>query len=171
MAFDTDLFLDAMPGESTAAFAAKPNGHSEIPSEIFSFSLGASNPASVGPSSGGLSAGRVSVSSFNLMKKTDNLSPLLFQACCNGQHIKKATIVLRKAAGKDGKQSVFLEYDFDDCMIESIQWSGSSGGDDTPTESISIAFAKIAVTYQKQDTVTGITSKGNGALWDLTTVE
>ena len=36
-------------------------------------------------------------------------------------------------------------------MVESIQWSGSSGGDDTPTESVSFAFAKVKVTYSKQE--------------------
>ena len=45
----------------------------------------------------------------------------------------------------------FLQYDFTDVMVESIQWSGSSGGDDTPTESVSFAFAKVKVTYNKQD--------------------
>ena len=32
-------------------------------------------------------------------------------------------------------------------MVESVQWSGSSGGDDTPTESVSFAFAKVEIDY------------------------
>ena len=40
-------------------------------------------------------------------------------------------------------------------MVESIQWSGSSGGDDTPTESVSIAFAKVKISYSKQADATG----------------
>ena len=54
-----------------------------------------------------------------------------------------------------GGQKVFLEYDFTDVMVESIQWSGSSGGDDTPTESVSFAFAKVTIKYSLQDTVKG----------------
>ena len=42
----------------------------------------------------------------------------------------------RRAADRSSK------YDFTDVMVESIQWSGSSGGDDTPTESVSFAFAQ-----------------------------
>ena len=54
-----------------------------------------------------------------------------------------------------GKQGTYLQYDFTDVMVESIQWSGSSGGDDTPTESVSFAFAKVKITYNKQDEKTG----------------
>ena len=50
---------------------------------------------------------------------------------------------------------MFLKYDFTDVMVESIQWSGSTGGDDTPTESVSFAFAKVAIDYFKQDEATG----------------
>ena len=34
------------------------------------------------------------------------------------------------------------KYTFTDVMVDSIQWSGSPGGDDVPTESVSFAFAK-----------------------------
>ena len=58
---------------------------------------------------------------------------------------------MRKAAGLDGGQQTFMKYTFTDVMVESIQWSGSSGGDDTPTESVSFAFAKVTIDYSKQD--------------------
>jgi len=48
--------------------------------------------------------------------------------------------------------------------------SGSSGGDDTPTESLSFAFAKVAIAYFKQGTDKGTLVAGNSASWDLTTV-
>src|SRR5690349_20481046 len=149
MAFDTYMSLDdaaVVKGEATAKGLTPETGWFEI----FSFSWGASNPTTVGTHATGLAAGKVSVSSFNVMKKSENASPLLFAACCTGQHYKKAKVVCRKAAGTTGKQMVFLEYDFEDVMVESIQWSGSSGGDDTPTESVSFAFAKVAIQYNLQ---------------------
>ena len=54
-----------------------------------------------------------------------------------------------------GTEQAFSTYTFTDVMVESIQWSGSSGGDDTPTESVSFAFAKVAISYFKQDAATG----------------
>ncbi|MDQ8159029.1 MAG: type VI secretion system tube protein Hcp [Gemmatimonadota bacterium] len=161
MAFDAYLFIDTIEGESTAKIKA-PYGK---PMEIFSFSFGASNPASMGTQGGGGGAGKVSLSSFNFMKKSDNASGPLFQACATGTHFKKAQLILRKAGGT---QEAFVQYDFEEVYVESIQWSGSSGGDDSPTESLSLAFGKITGQYMKQDGK-GAMSKGTGFSWDVRT--
>ena len=168
MAFDTYMQIadgTTVVGEATAS--GIPTGAFEI----YSFSWGASNPTTVSTTGGGLSAGKVSVSSFNVMKKTEKSSAPLFAACCTGQHYATATVIMRKATGTSGQQQVFIQYDFTDVMVESVQWSGSSGGDDTPTESVSFAFGKVAITYSGQDTATGAlsTSAGSSASWNLTT--
>ncbi len=161
MAFDTFLELAGIEGESTAKGFEKKI-------EIYSFSWGASNPSSIGSGSSGLSAGKVSISSFNIMKKSDMASAKLFQRCCEGQHIATAKVTMRKAGGEAGQQ-IFLTYEFTSCMVDSIQWSGSSGGDDTPTESLSLAFGAVKVTYFKQDAKGKMSKAGEGA-WDLTKV-
>jgi type VI secretion system secreted protein Hcp len=162
MAFDTFLDIEGVEGESTATGMEKKI-------EIYSFSLGASNPTTVSSGSSGLSAGKVSVSSFNVMKKTEKSSPTLFSACCAGKHFAKATVTLRKATGDSG-QKAFLTYTFTDVLVESIQWSGSTGGDDTPTESLSLAFAKVEISYLPQDTAAGGVSNPVKASWDVTKV-
>ncbi len=135
--------------------------------EIYSFSFGASNPMSIGSFSGGLGAGKVSISSFSIMKKTDSASPTLFTNCCMGTHFPEAHVVLRKSGG--GIEAIeYLKYDFTEVFVESIQWSGSGGGDETPTESVSFGFGKIAMEYTPQK------SKGEKgtpipATWDLQT--
>jgi len=167
MAFDTYMKIgDAsdVKGEASATGLDPAIGWIEI----FSFSWGASKPKKVGTTSGGLSAGKVSVSSFNIMKKTELSSCKFFSACCTGQHYPTAQVVMRKATGTSGGQQIFLTYDFTDVMVESIQWSGSSGGDDTPSESLSIAFAAVAVTYKVQAEAAGTLGDGANASWDLT---
>lgn len=161
MAFDTFLDLAGIEGECTAKGFEKKI-------EIYSFSWGASNPTTIGSGSSGLSGGKVSISSFNLMKKTDKASALLFQRCCEGQHIATAKITMRKAGGSAGQQ-IFLTYEFTNVMVESIQWSGSTGGDDTPTESLSLAFGAVKITYFQQDATGKMAKAGEGA-WDLTKV-
>jgi type VI secretion system secreted protein Hcp len=142
MPFDAFLKIETpnVAGEST------DNKHKgEI--EIYSFSLGASNPTTIGSATGGAGAGKVSLSSFNFMKKTDKVSPVLFQACASGVHYDKVTVTMRKA----GETPVeYLTYTFGTVFVESVQWSGSSGGDDTPTESVSFAFGKMQIDYQPQ---------------------
>jgi type VI secretion system secreted protein Hcp len=169
MAFDTYLCIDkaaVVKGETTASGLTPATGWIEI----FSFSWGASNPTTVSAGKGGLAGGRVSVSSFNVMKKSEQSSTSLFSACCTGQHYATAQVVMRKATGTAGKQQVFLQYDFTDVMVESIQWSGSSGGDDSPTESVSFAFAKVLISYSKQDEAKGTMTPAGTASWDATLV-
>jgi type VI secretion system secreted protein Hcp len=161
MAFDTFLDIKDVPGESTAKGM-------EGKIEIFSFSFGASNPVTIGSTAGGGGGGKVAVSSFNIMKKTEKSSPKLFGACARGDHYDKAVVTLRKAGGTSG-QVVFLTYEFEEVYVESIQWSGSSGGDDTPTESVSFAFGKVTITYTGQDK-TGKGAQPIVASWDVTTV-
>lgn len=161
MAFDTFMKIEGVEGESTAVGMEK-----QI--EIYSFSWGASNPTTIGAGGTGLSASKVSVSSFNVMKKSEKSSASLFQACCTGKHFGSIVVSMRKATG-DGGQKPFLVYTFTDCMVESIQWSGSSGGDDTPTESVSFAFAKVEIQYQSQGKDGKLSVTGQAA-WDLTKV-
>ncbi len=165
MAFDTFMKFEgpAVEGESTATGF-------ENTFEIYSFSWGASNPVTIGSSSAGLAGGKVSISSFNVMKKSEAASTKLFNACCTGQHYEKVTVTMRKATGSDGGQSMFLQYVFENCMVESIQWSGSSGGDDSPTESVSIAFGKVGITYMGQGAKKGTLEAKGTASWDLTKV-
>lgn len=146
MAYDAFMWLDGgtvtPKGETTdKTYSAKGAF------EIYSFSWGVSNPVTIGSATGGVGGGKASLSSFNVMKKTDAASPVLMNGCCIGDHFTGAHVVLRKAGGK---QLEYLKLDFEEVFVESVQWSGSSGGDDTPTESASFAFGKVSVEYTPQ---------------------
>lgn len=142
MAYDSFLKLAGIDGESQ-----KDKHTSEI--ELLSFSWGASNPTSAAHGTG-MSAGKVAISDFSIMKVTDKASPTLFKACCSGQHIPTATVTLQKSTGGTTGE-VYLQYDFSEVYVSSIQWSGSSGGDDKPTESVSFAFGQVKISYKPQD--------------------
>jgi type VI secretion system secreted protein Hcp len=165
MAFDTFMYLEGgnpqVKGETQDKTYSAKNAF-----EIYSFSFGASNPTTIGSSSGGASAGKVSISSFNIMKKSDSASPTLFTNCCNGTHFDTATVVLRKAGGTSAVE--YLSYTFKEVFVESIQWSGSSGGDDTPSESVSFAFGNVAIEYKPQVKSGAAGSSSITATWDLT---
>lgn len=162
MAFDTFLKLEGpgVDGESTDATHT-----GEI--ELYSFSFGASNPVTIGSYSTGSSGGKVSISSFNVMKKTDKSSPILFSKCADGTHFEKATVTLRKAGGTEGQQE-YIQYIFEQVFVESIQWSGSTGGDDVPTESVSLAYGKFTLNYKPQKS-DGTLDAAVTAGWDTTT--
>lgn len=158
MAYDAFLKLKGpdVKGESTS------KGH-EGDISIYSFSWGASNPVNMS-SGGGMGAGKVSLSSFNVMKRMDAASTHLFTACCKGTHYGTALVTLRKAGGTPLE---YLTFEFSNVFVESVQWSGSSGGDDFPTESVSFAYQKVVVTYKTQD-VKGGAKDTLVANWDVT---
>jgi type VI secretion system secreted protein Hcp len=160
MPFDAFIKIDGIDGESTRTGFEK-----QI--ELLTFSLGAQNTATVGSAGAGGGAGKASVSSFSCLKLTDAASPALFQACCSGKHIAKAVVTLR-AAGGDSPVD-YLKYEFETVFIDSFQWSGSSDAQSSrPTDSLSLAFGKVTVTYTPQSN-TGATGSPMVALWNVQT--
>jgi type VI secretion system secreted protein Hcp len=106
--------------------------------EIFSFSFGVTNP--------GAHAGAGSASSTKdivITKYVDKASPKLALYCANGQHIRKATITLRKAGGTQP----YLTYTLTNTLISSFQ-TGGHGGNEKPTEELTLNFSKLATQYK-----------------------
>jgi type VI secretion system secreted protein Hcp len=147
---DYFLKIETIPGES------KDTKHKdEI--DLESFSWGATQGGSFAAGGGG-GAGKVSMQDFHFVMKMNKSSPKLLLACANGEHIKKAVLVCRKA-GKD--QQEYLKVVMSDILVSSYQSGGSSHGDPLPTEQISLNFAKIEMEYkeQKDDGTLGGTTK------------
>lgn len=139
MAADYFLKIDGIDGESNDAKHSK-----EI--EIESFSWGASNAGSHAGGGGG-GAGKVSMQDFHFTMRVNKASPKLMLACANGEHIKTATLVCRKA-GKE--QQEYLTYKMSDVLVSSYQTGGSDSGDAVPMDQVSINFTKVEVEYKAQ---------------------
>jgi len=155
MAVEMFLDIDTVQGESQAkSFENKI--------DIFSFSLGASNPTSVSTGSGS-GAGKVSISSMSIQKVVDKSSAKLFLACCQGKHFPKGKLTVREAGGDAPVE--YLVMDFTQIFVDSISWGGASGGE-KPSESLSFSFASIKMTYQEQKAA-GSGEKSGEAGWDL----
>lgn len=124
--------------------------------EIFSFSMGASQNPSI--NEGQLRAGKADVQHIAIMKALDKTSPVLFDYCVTGKFFKKVEIIYDKAHG-DG-QVEYFKLTLEDSMITSFQLSGSS---ENPTESLSLAFQKITVSYNPElvdGSMAGFVDKG-----------
>ena len=141
MASDYLLELDGVKGES------KDDVHKET-IEIASWSLGASNPTSIG--SAGLSGGKVSYSDLSVMISLEKASVELLNRVNTGKVIKKATLYGRKAG--DDKRQDYLKIVLSEVMVSSWQTSASDGSG-IPMLSVSFSFSKITYQYciQKPD--------------------
>lgn len=144
MAYDAFLKLDGIDGEVSA------QGYEKW-IEVMSFSWGANNAAG-GSASSGAGAGKVSFQDLHFTSSQSKASPLLFLKCCNGEHIPTGVLALRKAGGDaNGGGSVFLQIKLLDVLVSSFADAGAEGGDDRPTEEISLNFSKIDVQYTGPD--------------------
>jgi type VI secretion system secreted protein Hcp len=136
---DYFLKLDGIQGESQDS-----KHKNEI--EIESFSWGA-NQTGTASHGGGMGAGRVQMQDFNFVKRIDKASPKLMLACANGEHVKSAILVCRKA-GKD--QQEYLKITFTDLLVASYITNGSGGADVIPMDQIALNFSKVEFEYKEQ---------------------
>ena len=136
---DYFLKIDGVDGESADA---KHKG--EI--DVLSWSWGATQSGTMQYGGGG-GAGKVQMHDFSFTMRMNKATPKLVLACSNGEHIKTATMVARKA-GK--QQQEYLKLTFTDILVSSYQTGGSGDSDVVPVESISLNFAKIEFEYKEQ---------------------
>src|SRR5687767_15445760 len=116
-AVDYFLKIDGIDGESTDA-----KHKNEI--DIESWSWGETN-AGTHAGGGGGGAGKVAMQDFHFVMRVNKASPKLLLACAAGQHIKKATLLCRKAGGD---QQEYLKMEFSDLLISNFQTGGSAAG-------------------------------------------
>lgn len=154
MAADMFLKLEGVDGES------KDDSHKkEI--DVLAWSWGASQ-SGTGHVGGGSGAGKVSVQDVSITKYVDSASHLLLLDCCNGQHIKKGTLVVRKAGATPLE---YIKLTMEDILVTHIG-TGGSGGEDRLTETVTLNFSKFKYEYtpQKADG-SGDGTKETG--WDI----
>ncbi len=159
MAFDAFIQLGDIKGESN------DDKHKDW-IEVLSYGFGAQQSQSgTASSAGSLASSRVNIQNFSFTHNLDIASPKLFEYCCNGKTIPKVTITLNRAGGDKQK---YMEYKLTEVIVTSVGRGGDSGSDsqDVPTESVSLAFAKIEMTYTKIGT-DGKAAGNASAGWDL----
>ena len=113
--------------------------------EVLSWSWGVQQSGTMAHGGGG-GEGKASFNDFNFTHHVDKASPVLLKACATGEHIKEATITVRKA-GKG--QQEFLIIKMNDILITSVNPSGS--GDAAATaESVAMQCSKVDLEYKPQ---------------------
>jgi type VI secretion system secreted protein Hcp len=138
----SDIFakIGDIKGESTDA-----KHKDEI--EVLSFSWGVTNPIPPGGAGGGGGAGRATFNDLAITHRIDKASPKLFEACATGKHLPEATITHRKA-GK-GQQD-YLIVKMNDVIITGVVHGGGAGQPETGSETVTMAYAKVAFDYKPQ---------------------
>ena len=138
----SDIFakIGDIKGESTDA-----KHQDEI--EVLSYSWGVINPAPPAGGGGGGGAGKPTLHDLSIVHRIDKATPKLFEACATGKHLPEATITHRKA-GKG--QQEYLIVKMNDVIITGVVHGVSAGEPGTGSETVIMAFAKVALDYKPQ---------------------
>jgi len=94
--------------------------------------------------------GDVILEDITLSKTADKASPKLAEAVCDGRVFPKVEIHIPAASG-DPTGSTQYTYELRNVRVTSysVSASGASGGEDRPTEQISLNFEEIKVSYAR----------------------
>src|ERR1700746_1860212 len=138
MAVDMFMKIATVDGES------KDKSHGKD-IDVLAWSWGMSNSGSAHVG-GGAGAGKVNVQDLSFTKYIDLSSTPLMLATANGNHITKATLVVRKA-GETPLE--YLPITMTECLVSSVS-TGGSGGEDRLTENVTLNFAAVQVDYGEQ---------------------
>lgn len=101
---------------------------------------------------------------MNFMTKFDKATIPLKLAVASGKLIPSADMTLIKPTGTGPIE--FLKLHLENITVVTVQESGSTGGDSSPTVSVSLSYARIAWEYTVQSTTGGADTKVTGG-WDL----
>jgi type VI secretion system secreted protein Hcp len=112
--------------------------------EVLSWSWGVTQSGTMAHGGGG-GEGKANFNDFNFTHHIDKASPVLLKACATGEHIKEATITVRKA-GKG--QQEFLIIKLNDVTITAVEHGGSE--DQPYVESVNLRFAQVDLEYKPQ---------------------
>lgn len=166
MATNMFLQIDSVDGESTDSKHKKWI-------EIAAYSFKVEQPQTSSTSSSGFrTGGRADVRNFTFLHSVDFASAKLFEYCCKGQPVKKATFHICRHIS--GEPVTYLQYDFTDLIIASIETFQPRAGDkyNFPLDTLSMEefafnFAKVVETYTQTDHLTG--AKGGTMIgsWDI----
>ena len=113
--------------------------------EVLSWSWGVTQTGSMSQGGGG-GAGKPTFQDLNFTHHVDKASPLLMKACATGEHIKDATITVRKA-GRTAQE--YLVIKMTDVLVTHVSISFSVDADGT-VEGVALEFAKVDLEYKPQ---------------------
>lgn len=114
--------------------------------EVISWSWGVVRPGGQGPSTGGGSASRPDFDELHVAMLISKASPVLVESCVTGRHHRTAVLTGLRSGG--GQLVEFLEYEFGDVTVTSVEHG--DGDDGPPAEAVSIDYRSFDIRHVSQ---------------------
>jgi len=130
-------------GGSTSAVDANTPAYA-----ISSYSFGVENPATIS-STGGTSSGRAKFDNFTITEPVGTYSIQYFNSLTSGGHYNQIAINVRRTF--NGTPTTYLTYLLGTVYITRQEQSDTSGSNGGPTETISMTYGSINLSYRVQN--------------------
>ncbi|MFA0994409.1 MULTISPECIES: Hcp family type VI secretion system effector [Pseudomonas syringae group] len=156
MSFDTFMQVEGVEGES---LDDAHKGWIELLSYHYDAVQSVSTTAC---SSGGATAGGVTLGDLRVSKYIDKASPKLFELCCRGSHIKKVTIRVHRAGTEKFK---YLDIVLEEVLISTVSGNGAEHAG-LPKETITLNYGRIKLEYSQQRRADGGSAGIVSGGWD-----
>lgn len=156
MSFDTFMQVDGVEGES---LDDAHKGWIELLSYHYDAVQSVSTTAC---SSGGATAGGVTLGDLRVSKYIDKATPKLFELCCRGSHIKKVTIRVHRAGTEKFK---YLDIVLEEVLISTVSGNGAEHAG-LPKETITLNYGRIKLEYSQQRRTDGGSAGVVSGGWD-----
>jgi type VI secretion system secreted protein Hcp len=115
--------------------------------EVDSFNFGIEQIVTIGSQAGGAGAGKVTFKEFNIERKIDVSSPVLFKNACSGKSFQNVSLGFRKASGDDSSGTFYLRFDFKLVAVKTIDWAHD---EESPKETMTLMYGGLLMRYLKQ---------------------
>jgi len=138
-------FKNDVSNALSADFIAQNNKQAVF--EVDSFNFGIEQIVTIGSQAGGAGAGKVTFKEFNIERKIDVSSPILFQNACAGKSFQTVSLGFRKAAGDDASGTFYLRFDFKLVAAKTIDWAHD---EESPKETMTFMYGGLIMKYLPQ---------------------
>lgn len=122
---------------------------------LLSVSHGITRPMSAGISGSTRQRGSATFGDVVVVKELDKSSPKLQEALATGQVFGELELDLVSPSSGGRPSEPYLKWELKNVQITGYRLSGAVSGNDRPTETISLNFEEIKVTYTELDAATG----------------
>jgi type VI secretion system secreted protein Hcp len=96
-------------------------------------------------------SGKAKVNDITITKVVDKASPSFFKNCVAGSHYKTVTLSIRRAGV--GIPSDSMTISLGTVFVTGIQWSFDAPSGTAPTETLTLSFVTVRVTYVPTPTI------------------
>ena len=156
MSEDMFLILDGIDGES------EDNTHKDA-CDVLAWAWGMTQSGTTHLGRGG-GGGKVAVSDITITKYVDKATPNIIKHCCNGAHIPKAKLIVRKAGGDTPVE--YFTVEFETVLVSSYNTGGSKDNLDRVQETLTLNFRQFKATYTEQN-ADGTAGASSPAGWNI----